>query len=75
MGSILGRNSGPRAEVILIHPNSFPFSTSICFLKVILLSNTTPRSVIESTCSKIEEPIAYEFRVGLKDLVNVMVLH
>jgi hypothetical protein len=30
MGSTLGPNSGPRAGVILTHPNSFPF-----------LSNTT----------------------------------
>jgi hypothetical protein len=40
-----------------------------------LLSNTTPRSVIESTRSRVEEPIAYKNRVGLKDLVNVMDLH
>jgi hypothetical protein len=40
MGSTLGPNSGPRAGVILTHPNSFPFP----FLGSLLFRTLYPKS-------------------------------
>jgi hypothetical protein len=55
-----------------VHPSPFAMVVSIWFLKIILLSKITHKSVVKLTRSRVKGPIVYANRMelNLKYLVN-----